>query len=46
MCGKCDPNCWLRSKILVRADGSPAPICRSPCAHAELKQIKKEAKEA
>jgi len=46
MCGKCDPNCWLRSKILVRADGTPAPLCKNPCYTKECAQIKKEQKEA
>jgi len=46
MCGKCDPNCWSRSKKLVRADGTPAPICKCPCAGKEAKQIKKETQEA
>jgi len=46
MCGKCDPNKWMRSKILVREDGTPAPLCSRPCYEKELKQIKKEAKEA
>ena len=45
-CGKCDPHAWARSKKLVRADGSPAPICMSPCYTKEAKQIKKEAQEA
>ena len=46
MCGKCDPNKWVRSKKLEREDGTPAPLCSRPCAHTELKQIKKEQKEA
>ena len=45
MCGKCDPNTWRRSKILDRADGTPAPLCGSPCYKKEAKQIKKEAKQ-
>ena len=44
MCGKCDPKGWRHSKKLVRADGSGAPICKSPCYDKEAKQIKKEAK--
>ena len=35
MCGKCDPNKWMRSKILVRADGTPAPLCSRPCYDKE-----------
>jgi hypothetical protein len=46
MCGKCDPNRWRRSKKLERADGSPAPICQTPCYNKECAQIKKEAKQA
>ena len=46
MCGTCDPNRWMRSKILVRADGSAAPICQAPCYNKECAQIKKEAKQA
>lgn len=46
MCGKCDPNQWRHSKKLERADGSPAPICMAPCYNKEVKEIKKEAKEA
>tara|TARA_B100000768_G_scaffold43444_1_gene42231 strand:- start:533 stop:670 length:138 start_codon:yes stop_codon:yes gene_type:complete len=45
MCGKCDPNQWRHSKKLERADGSPAPFCL-PCFDKEVRQIKKEAKEA
>ena len=45
-CGKCDPHAWARSKKLVRADGTPAPLCKSPCSSKETAQIKKEAKEA
>ena len=44
-CGKCDPNTWRHSKILERADGSPAPFCR-PCYIKEAAQIKKETQEA
>ena len=45
-CGVSDPKRWARSKILVRADGSPAPLCLSPCYTKECKEIKKEQKEA
>ena len=45
-CGKCDPKNWRHSKKLERADGSPAPICMAPCYNKEVKEIKKEAKEA
>ena len=45
MCGKCDPKEWRHSKILERADGSPAPFCR-PCYIKEAAQIKKETQEA
>ena len=46
MCGKCDPKGWRHSKKLERADGSGAPICKSPCSDKEAKQIKKETQEA
>ena len=45
-CGKCNPNCWRRSKKLVRADGTPAPLCLSPCYTEEVKEMKKEAQAA
>ena len=40
------PELLVRSKMLVRADGTPAPLCQNPCYHKEAKQIKKETQEA